>query len=323
VDPLSDVLRAVRLTGAHFYRVEAAAPWSVFAHPARQQHPRILPQADHVIPYHILTEGECWGGLRGGPPVRLGSGDVIVFPHGDAHTMESEIGGLPSIEQTEAPARFPDTLRLGAPDRTDARFVCGFLGCDLRPFNPLLSALPRLLHLPGFATGWLAEFPRQVVEESERSRVGAESMLSRMAELMFVECLRRHLETTPEARAGWLGALADPLVGRAIQLLHARPTQGWTLPDLAREAMTSRSVLAERFTEAVGMPPMQYLTLWRLQLAAERLAGSDAKVSAIGAEVGYESEAAFSRAFKRTTGLAPAQWRTAKRAGQVVPGPAA
>jgi AraC-like DNA-binding protein len=310
MDPLSDVLRAVRLNGAYFYLVEAAAPWSVSALAARELVPRVLPEAEHLIPYHILTSGHCWGGVEGERQVPMQPGDVLVFPHGDPHFMSSAEGRRvdPGTYGT-SPERYPGTVYLGPESRRDTSFVCGFLGCDVRPYNPLLASLPRMMHRPGIAGGWLSEFPRQVVAESRAGRAGSETMLTRMAELMFVEVVRRHVEQLPLERTGWLAGLRDPVAGPALALLHERPEHPWTLPELARAVASSRTVLAERFSGLVGVPPMQYLTQWRLQLAAEKLSRGPAKVAAIAAQVGYESEAAFSRAFKRATGQSPAIWR--------------
>ena len=314
MDPLSDVLRAVRLTGAFFFLVEATHPWSVSAAAAAELVPRVLPDSEHLIPYHILTSGSCWGGVDGGAQVLLEPGDAIIFPHGDPHGMSSTEGHLAGPpERGGMPDRHLDTVRLGEGTGPRATFVCGFLGCDAQPYNPLLAALPRHLHARGVAGGWLAEFPRQVVAESRRGSAGGTTMLTRMAELMFVEVVRRHMEGLPPHQAGWLGGLRDPVVAPALSALHARPAHPWTLAELARAAATSRTVLAERFAQLVGVPPMQYLTQWRLQLAAEQLAGGSAKVAAVGARVGYESEAAFSRAFKRAMGQAPGEWRRARQ----------
>ena len=309
MDPLSDVLRAVRLTGAYFYLVEASRPWSVAAVPARELAPRILPDSEHLISYHVVMRGGCWGGLDGEPQLRLSPGDIIVFPHGDAHLMSSEDGRrIDEDALTFTPARYPETVTIGEGER-DVTLVCGFLGCDLRPFNPLLASLPRMLHVAGATAGWLGGFPEQVVRESRAAQAGSLTMLTRMAELMFIEVLRRHLQSLGEEQGGWLAALRDPVVGAALARMHEAPAHPWTLPELAREAAASRSVLAERFTALVGVPPMQYLAQWRLQLAAELLLREPTRVSAAGQQVGYESEAAFSRAFKRATGVAPAQWR--------------
>ena len=314
MDPLSDVLRAVRLNGAFFYQVEAGAPWSITAVAARELVPRILPDAEHLISYHILLTGTCWAGLVSDQQVRMQPGDVIVFPQGNPHFMSSAQGMI--VDRNPygtSPGRYPETQLLGPAGARDTTFVCGFLGCDARPFNPLLASLPRRIHVPGVAHGWLAQFPQQVVAESRLGRAGSETVLTRMAELMFVEVVRHHVERLPPERTGWLAGLRDPVVGAALTELHQRPEHAWSLPELARTISTSRTVLAERFSQLVGVPPMLYLTRWRLQLAAEQLLRSAAKVAAIGARVGYDSEAAFSRAFKRETGLSPAEWRRSRQ----------
>ncbi|HEU4569227.1 MAG TPA: AraC family transcriptional regulator [Gemmatimonadales bacterium] len=236
-----------------------------------------------------------------------------VFPHGDAHVMSSGTDNRrEAYVQRILPERFPDTLVLG-PGAPAAWFVCGYLGCDRLPFNPMLGALPRQMHLPAALHGWLGAFVRQVTEESRRGRAGAETVLTRLAELMFIEVLRRYLDALPEGGEGWLAALRDEVVGRALTLLHARPAHPWSLAELAREVASSRTNLATRFTAIVGQPPMQYLTQWRMQVAANLLVQGTAKVSAVAAEVGYASEAAFSRAFKKATGLAPGAYRESRR----------
>jgi AraC-like DNA-binding protein len=316
MDPLSDVLRAVRLNGAFFYVFEGTAPWSISVAPARQLVPRVLPDADHLMAYHIVTAGTCWMGCKGDEPVQLQAGDAILFPHGDAHLASGQPAhrsGYPFYDH--APSRPLETIRLGQGQGVRTSVVCGFLGCDARPYNPLLAALPRSMHVRGIGVGWLSEFPRQVIAEAWQTRVGGATMLTRMAELMFVEVVRRYTEELPAHRAGWLAGLRDPIVAPALAALHERPAHGWSLAELARVAASSRTVLTERFAQTVGLPPMQYLTEWRLQLAAEQLATGARKVAAVAAEVGYESEAAFSRAFKRSTGHAPAAWRRMRQNG--------
>ncbi len=313
MDPLSDVLRAVRLNGAFFFMAEAAAPWAVSNPAARDLVPRILPDAEHLISYHILLSGICWGGVDGVSQVRMQPGDVIVFPHGDPHVMSSAQGFRADAERMSASwARYPHPVYLGSDADRDTTVVCGFLGCDARPYNPLLASLPRRIHAPGVASGWLSQFPRQVVAESRAGRVGSETMLTRMAELMFIEVVRRHMEQLAPQDTGWLSGLRDAVVGPALTQLHERPAHPWTLAELARTIASSRTVLVERFSQLVGVPPIQYLTQWRLQLAAEQLSRGSGKVAAIGAQVGYDSEAAFSRAFKRETGLSPGAWRRAR-----------
>ena len=313
MDPLSDLLRVVRLDGAFFYAVEAAEPWSVESAAAKELKPRILPTAEHLISYHILTQGRCYARLIDEEPVELLPGDVIVFPHGDANVMSSGRGLRDPGANTSSPDRYPHTVVLGDGGPPAASFVCGFLGCDRRPFNPLLASLPRLLHMRGMSNAWLDGFTRRLTEESQLGRPGADGVLTRLAELMFIELLRRYLEDLPQEQTGWLAGLRDEVVGRVLTLLHGRPGHPWTLDELAREANSSRSNLAKRFAELVGQPPMQYLAQWRMQVAANLLVQSGAKVATIGREVGYDSEAAFSRAFKKATGMAPGAWREARR----------
>jgi AraC-like DNA-binding protein len=187
--------------------------------------------------------------------------------------------------------------------------VCGFLGCDARPFNPLLNALPRVIHVSDRAGGPIAAFVQFAVAESKEPRAGGECVLGRLSELMFVDVVRRYMETLPPDREGWLAGLREPFVGRALAALHRSPARDWTIETLAREVGLSRSVLAERFTQYVGQPPIQYLTNWRMQLAANHLLSGVDSVAEIAERVGYESEAAFSRAFKKAVGAPPAEWR--------------
>ena len=314
MDPLSDVLRAVRLNGAYFYLVEAGTPWSVAASASPDLVPRVLPNSEHLIPYHILTAGACWAGIAGEPQIQMLPGDAIIFPHGDAHVLSSdEHPRGRQLRVDVVPARHRETVRLGPETARDTTFVCGFLGCDVRPFNPLLASLPRRLHVPGIVGGWLSHFPQQVVHESRSGRVGSGTLLTRLAELMFLEVLRHHYEQLEPQQTGWLAGLKDPVVGPALVLIHEQPAHQWTIAELAQSIATSRTVLAERFAHVVGVPPALYLTRWRLQLAAELLVQGTLKVAAIAARVGYESEASFSRAFKRETGLSPAAWRTSRR----------
>ncbi len=310
-DLISDVLRAVRLDGAFFYKVEAWEPWWAESSASRRGLPCAVPQAEHLIPYHVLVEGCCWGGLVGQQPLELRAGDVIVFPGGGEHTMSSSPEFATPVELVQVPSErpLPFALRMGGAGPGRALLVCGFLACDRRPFNPLLAALPEQLVVHGERDGWLSTFARHALGESGADRFGGELVLTRLAELMFVDVVLRHAASLPAERTGWLAAVRDEVVGRALALLHERPAHAWSLEELALGAATSRSVLAERFARLIGEPPMQYLTRWRMQLAAHRLASSSAKVSAVAREVGYESEAAFSRAFKREVGVAPAIWR--------------
>jgi AraC-like DNA-binding protein len=310
VDVLSDVLRAVRLTGAVFFDFDLRSPWVVEAPPSRDIAKKVMPAAQRVIEYHLVAEGDCFGHAVGEQPVPLRKGDLIVFPQGDAHVLSSEPGLRDPPKLTvfdRLTERRPLKMQLGGKGTDRARIVCCFLGLDERPFNPLLAALPRMIHLSA-GTGWLQELMRIAANESAGARQGSGNVLSRVAELMFVETIRQHLEALPAAGTGWLAALRDPVAGHALAAMHSEPAKPWTVEKLARTVAVSRSVLAERFTSIVNQPPMQYLALWRMQLASRLLLGGDT-VASVAAAVGYESEAAFSRAFKKLVGKAPGGWR--------------
>ena len=314
MDPLSDLLDMVRLDGAFFYTVKANGRWHVESAPAKELRPRVLPHAEHLVAYHIVTKGTCYSGAVGSELLELEAGDVIVYPHGDAHVVSSDRHQPRGVAVTpNRPGHYPETILLGDGGEGEVRFVCGFLGCDQRPFNPLLAALPRQLRMRGMSSHWFQSMVEQVTHESRPGRAGAGSVLTRLAEVMFIELLRRHLADLPPGQTGWLAGLRDEVVGRALGLLHSDPKREWTLAELARQCASSRTNLSKRFTELVGQPPMQYLAQWRMQVAANLLTETDAKVSAVGTEVGYGSEAAFSRAFKKATGLAPGAWRVRPR----------
>jgi AraC-like DNA-binding protein len=315
-DALSDLLRTVRLTGAVFFNLDVSDPWVAETPPASECRPFVMPRAQHVIEFHVVTKGFCWGGLVDGEPVRLEAGDVIIFPQGDAHVMSSAPGmrAQPDIAvyQGSEQTQLPFALTLGDAGPPTAQVVCGFFGCDSRPFNPLLEAMPRVLHLRGGAnlqTELLGHFIRAAIEEAENKRAGGESVLSRLSELMFVEVVRRYIISLPQEQTGWLAGLRDRHVGRALNLLHGRPAFGWTLESLAEEVGLSRSALSRRFTHFVGVPPMHYLAQWRMQVAAGLLTSSIDTIAQVATEVGYDSQAAFSRTFKKLVGNTPAIWR--------------
>lgn len=329
-DTLSDLLRTVRLRGAIFYLVEGASPWVAEAPPAREIIPGIMPGVEHMIEFHGLAAGSCWAATTGASPIRMTAGDVVLFPQGDAHVMSSAPGLRAPHEVKDLffaprPAQLPFSLTAESPAVTAARLdgggeratlICGFLGLDARPFNPLLAALPRVLHLPGHVLGaesWVTAFLRTAVAESNLKRPGGEAVLERMSEMLFVEVLRRYVDSLPPEQTGWLAGLRDPIVGRALSVIHQKPAEAWTIERLGSEAGLSRSSLHERFVHFIGQPPMQYLTNWRMQLAAGRLRDTDAKVVDVALDVGYESEAAFSRAFKRVVGVSPGAWRREHR----------
>jgi AraC-like DNA-binding protein len=313
VDALSDVLRAVRLTGAIFFDISASEPWVAATPPGQSIVGRIFPDADHLIPYHIVTTGSCWGSLDGEPPIRLTAGGIIVFPHGDAHMMASAPGmrAEPNLALYRRPGngQLPFAMSMGDSQGETSHIVCGYLACDGRPFNPLLAALPRVIHLSDRAGGAIGAFVQFAIAEAREPRPGGEAVLGHLSELMFVDVVRRYLATLPPDRTGWLAALREPFVGRALTALHRSPAHGWTLESLAHEVGLSRSALSERFMQFVGQPPMQYLMNWRMQLAANALVAGTDSIAEIAGRVGYESEAAFSRAFKKAVGTPPSEWR--------------
>jgi AraC-like DNA-binding protein len=318
-DVMSDLLRTVRLTGAMLFVVETATPWVSWAPQAEAFRHVVLPGAQHLISLHIVTHGGCWAGLMGAPPQRLEVGDVLVIPHGDAYFLADPPEAERTYGHTEAVSffrdmaagRIPPTVIEGGDGPGKAQFICGFLGCDLRPFNPMLSALPRVLRVrPAVpATDGMPHLVAFALRELRQDRSGGQVVKLRMAELLFVDVMRRYLEALPSGQTGWLAGLRDPLVARALALLHAAPAHGWTLDEIAAQAATSRSVLAERFVHLIGQPPIQYLRELRMQLACRLLAEDGAKVVSVAAAVGFESEAAFSRAFKKSVGLSPDEWR--------------
>ncbi len=320
-DVLSEVLSAVRLTGSVFFDVTTAPPWVAEAPPSAQIAEAVRPGAQHAIEYHVIARGSCWISIVDGAPfepVRLQEGDIAVIPHGEPHVVSSapRMRAEPDVASHRRPSDendLPFKLRTGGGGTADAHLMCGFFTCDVRPFNPLLEALPRFMRIgrgTSAATDALLEhFLHLASIDNADKRAGAQSVLNKLSELLFIEAIRTYMDQLSSANTGWLSGLRDPLVGRALALLHARPAQAWTLDELAHDCGASRSALVGRFTHLMGYPPIQYLTRWRMQLAARRLTERGAKVAAVAREVGYDSEAAFSRAFKKFSGRSPSEWR--------------
>ena len=325
-DILSDVLRSVRLRGALYFFVNASRNWAAEAPASCDIAAAVMPDSEHVMEYHLVARGQCWGAIVGEPPVRLETGDIVLFPHGDAHVISSAPGMRAPADVegyfANASAPLPFTLHLDGMERREAlssdecgeaSLVCGFLGCDVRPFNPLIATLPPLLHLKATDNfDWVAQFMRRAVVESQARRPGGEAMLERMSEMMFVDAVRRYVDTLPEDSPGWLAGMRDRFVGRALGLMHDSPATQWTVDELGRRVGLSRSALHERFVDMIGQPPMQYLANWRMQVAATLLRNTNATVASVAQDVGYDSEAAFARAFKRLVGSPPAAWRRQK-----------
>jgi AraC-like DNA-binding protein len=316
-DALSNLLRTVRLTGATFFNVVAKAPWVAEQAGPELILPQILPGAEHLIAYHVVTEGRCFANIIGGEPIAVEAGEVIVFTRGDPHVMSSSPGMradpfAPGVLDAITRSQLPFFINYGGDGPASAKVVCGFLACDAQPFNPLLENLPPVIKAGDRIdsnAGWLGQLIRLAMIESADKRAGGESVLAKVSELMFIEVVRRHLESLPAQEAGWLAGLRDPCVGKALSLIHAAPALNWTIEKLAKDVGLSRSVLAQRFAHLVGMPPMQYLAKWRMQIASGLLSDGSANVATVAAEIGYASEAAFSRAFKKIVGKSPSAWR--------------
>ena len=315
MDALSEVLKAQRLTSGIFLEADFTAPWCIDSAPGKQELRRMLPGAEHVAIYHLLVEGRCRARLPdGSDTIELNAGDLLMFPQGDGHRMGSDLHLVPvpagSLVEPSPEGGLAHMNHGGGGART--RFVCGYLACDSRLCRPLLGALPRMLRVPlgdGPAAGWIVNTLQRGTEETRAPRAGADAVLAKLSELLIIEAIRTYIETLPEGQRGWFAGLRDPHVGRALALMHAGPGRAWTVDDLGRDVGLSRSALAERFALLIGEPPMQYLTRWRLALAARALKESRDSVLRIAEQVGYESEAAFNRAFKREFGMPPATWR--------------
>jgi AraC-like DNA-binding protein/alpha-D-ribose 1-methylphosphonate 5-triphosphate synthase subunit PhnG len=323
MDALSDVLISLRLEGAVYINAEFTAPWCVQSKFGLASVRARLAGAEHVLFFHFLTEGRCKVRLADSmEALDVAAGDLVVFPNEDKHVMGSDLHLAP-VETASliGPNAAVETdliqMRHGGGGAA-TRFVCGYLACSRSVCRPLLEALPRVLRIPigeGPASALLRELLRVGVLESSMSRPGAQSMLAKLSELMFVDALRRYIENMPPGGKGWLAGVRDAHIGRALALLHAKPDRPWTVDELAHEVALSRSAFAERFTALVAEPPIQYLMRWRLALAAQKLRSGREAIARVAEHSGYESEAAFSRSFKREFGMSPAAWRKAGARG--------
>jgi AraC-like DNA-binding protein len=321
MDVLSEVLKVVKLQGAIFYNGEFSAPWSLCSPASRAVAPHFAPGAGHVIIYHLLTDGRASARLLDGERVALDAGDLVIFPHGDPHIIEN---GAPTktVDMAKELARLVvqglKLSRFGGGGEV-TRFICGFMACDPQLSQVFLSGLPPVfkVNIRDNPSGrWLENSIRFSVNEANDSRAGGEAVLTRLSEVLFVETLRAYIAHLPPGQTGWLAGARDPEVGKTLALMHRDPAHSWTIATLAKEAGVSRSVLAERFRRYLNEAPMAYLTRWRLQLGAQMLASTSYSVAQIASEVGYESEAAFNRAFKREFTVPPARFRSHSRSGQ-------
>jgi AraC-like DNA-binding protein len=318
MDVLSEVLKGVKLRGALFYNGEFSSPWCVNASSARALARQFAPDAEHVIIFHLLTEGCAFVRLESGEREALAAGDLVMIPHGDCHVM----GNGPSVEAVNDSEQLAGVIAQGLkPWRMGGggdvtKFVCGYMACDPQLSNVFLGGLPTLfkVSIRNYASGkWLENSIRFSVEQADRVRAGGEAVLAKLSELVFIETLRMYIAQLPAEQTGWLAGARDSEIGKTLALMHREPARPWTLAELAKEVGISRSVLAERFRHYLSESPMAYLTRWRLQLGADMLGSTNQSVAQIAGKVGYESEAAFNRAFKREFAIPPPRFRAKSR----------
>ena len=318
MDVLSEVLKLIKLQGAIFLNGEFSTPWSFRSPPSCDLTQHLSPSSSKIVIYHLLTEGHGHAWIDKDHPIQLEAGDLVIFPHGNSHVLGNGKDIKP-IDAGEAVGHvLSQKLRLiqggGGGDVT--RFVCGYLAFESQLSDVILGCLPPMMkvHIRSDERGrWLEHSIKFAVSEVASAHPGGDAVLARLSEVLFVETLRRYIDQLPKEQTGWLSGVCDSEVGKALALMHRDPANEWTIAELAKQVGTSRSVLAERFRHYLGEPPMTYLTRWRLLLATRMLTSSNASVAEIAAEVGYESEPAFNRAFKREFGLPPARYRNESR----------
>lgn len=318
MDAFSEVLSGVKLKGALFFSAEFSAPWGVSAPPSKELASTLAPGAPHLVIYHLVVEGVARAALPDGRALTLEPGDIVVFPHGDAHELRSVTGAHrvddASLLRKIATRDLTPMRAGGGGDST--RFVCGFMACDPLLCAPILEGLPPILKVnvrTDRAGHWLEGSLLHLVEEAASNRAGSDAILAKVSEALFVDTLRRYVTGLPEHQTGWLAGVRDPVVSKSLALLHGRVDHPWTITELAAAVGVSRTALVDRFAKYLSEPPMAYLTRWRLHLAAQALTTTPRGVADIAAEVGYESEAAFNRAFKRLFGTPPARYRRERR----------
>ncbi len=318
MDVLSEVLRAMRLSGGVFLRASFTEPWCLVSGVTARDCSRHLGPADHLVLYHYVLEGTLSVTLAASGSATVRPGQAVIFPRNDQHRLHGqmparEISAL-EVAQIPKPGDLMTIDHGGGGAAT--RIICGFLGGPALAGDPLLTALPPLLVYDGpraRSGAMVRELLGDAADEVAADCQGSGAMLARLSELLFIEAVRNHVETLPPDAQGWLAALGDPRLARALARLHAEPERPWTAAELGREAGLSCSTLAQLFGRVLGSTPAGYLSDLRMRLAARALAGSDAPILTIADEVGFGSEAAFSRAFKRCYGLPPSEWRRESR----------
>jgi AraC-like DNA-binding protein len=313
IDPLLEVLRSVRLKGGVFLDARFTAPWCVHTNIVAEDCGAFPVKPPLLIAYHFVIAGKVLVSVAGEPTLDVRAGEIVLLPRNDVHTLASGTGLVPvSARQLIQPSADGGLARIshgggGEP----AQIVCGFLGSE-DSYNPLIATLPRILKLDvreGVSREWVEASVRFAAGELTAGRFASSSLMARLSELLFVEAMRQYSATFSDQEAGWLKGVVDPQVGRALAAIHHNITSPWSADSLAKEVSMSRSAFVDRFTTLVGMPPIRYLTVWRLQAAKRILRETSKTIAQLAQEVGYGSDEAFSRAFKREFGLSPSRWR--------------
>ena len=314
MDALSELLKVVRLRGAMYFNAEFSAPWAVRSPPSHVTLPLLAPGAEQVIIFHLVTAGRAYVKLSGQPAITLCAGDVVAFPHGHGHLLGNGVGTTPvdaAQSLSELLTRRLAVSRHGGGGEV-TRFVCGYLDCDPWLAKVLVAGLPPVLVVNvrnGDGGAWLEGSIQHAVAQAAAAAPGSDAIVAKLSEVLFAETLRRYMTSLPPQQTGWLAGARDPAVGRALAAMHSRPQHSWSIASLAGEAGLSRTALTERFKHYLGVPPMTYVSQWRLHLGADALRTTSRGVAEIAGDVGYESEAAFNRAFKRAFGVPPARFR--------------
>lgn len=324
MDVLSEVLRAVKLEGAFFFNGEFSAPWCFRSSPTPEALRMLAPAGGHVIIFHFLTQGHAFARLPDGTREKLTAGDIVIFPHGDTHFLGNGSPEKPVDSFKVFAKHVTEGLRVAryGGGGTVTNFVCGYMSCDPSLCEIVLAGLPKMMkvHVAEEPSGqWLANSIKLSVSDMKNTGAGSGIVVTKLSELLFVETLRRYIHTLPPDQIGWLAGARDPVVGQALAFLHKEPAQPWTVASLARRVGSSRTRLADRFTHFLRESPMAYLTKWRLKLGAELLQSSDHSVAEIASAVGYGSEAAFNRAFKREFSSPPALFRRKSKTAAAPP----
>jgi AraC-like DNA-binding protein len=298
-DPLAEALHFLRMNGAFYCRSELTAPWGM-----------TMMAMPGYMWFHVVTAGRVWLEAGDDEGRLLQPGDLGLVPHGEGHVLRSEPGvpapGVLDLERVEVSERY-EVLRHGG-GGAPTTLICGAVRFDHPAARNLVEILPPIMHLEAASTpqlDWMQSTLRLMAAEAHELRPGSEAVITRLGDILVIQAIRSWLETDPAAKTGWLGALQDEQIGRAIALIHRDPARNWTVASLADELAMSRSAFAARFTELVDEPAMQYVTRWRMQVAVSALRNDGATVGELASRLGYRSEAAFARAFKRVIGVPP------------------